>query len=99
MNCNTKGSGLFGWASSIENPYVCAWKSEYKANIKAEKWHNTFGSQADLGLAEDLSGYSCPDDWLEELEAMEPEERRLIMSELAARPDLWGQEEEVYCEY
>ncbi len=48
---------------------------------------------------EDISGYSCPDDWLEELEAMEPEERSHIMSELAARPDLLGQEEEVYCEY
>ncbi len=76
-----------------------AWESEYKANIKAGKWDSYFGSQADLGLAEDLSAYSCPDDWLEELEAMEPEERRLIMDELATRPDLWGQEEEVYCEY
>ena len=72
-----------------------AWEAEYKANIKADKCDSYFGSQADIGLAEDLSGYSCPDDWLEELEAMEPEERSLIMSELAARPDLWGQEEEV----
>ncbi len=76
-----------------------AWEVEYKANIKTGKCHKTFGSQIDLGPEEDLSGYSCPDDWLEELEAMEPEERSLIMSELAARPDLWGQEEEVYCEY
>ena len=72
------------------------WAAEYKANIKAAKWHDTFGSQADLGLVEDLSGYSCPDDWLEELEAMEPEERRLIMDELATRPDLWEEEEVAY---
>ena len=76
-----------------------AWDAEYKANIKAGRCDSYFGSQANIGLVEDLSGYSCPDDWLEELEAMEPEERSLIMSELAARPDLWGQEEEVYCEY
>ncbi len=73
-----------------------AWDAEYRANIKAGKWDNIFGSQADPGLAEDLSGYTGPDDWLEELEAMEPEERRLIMDELAARPDLWDQEEVAY---
>ena len=73
-----------------------AWDAEYKANIVAGRQHDIFGSQADLGLAEDLSGYSCPDDWLEELEAMEPEERRLIMDELAARPDLWEEEEAAY---
>ncbi len=72
------------------------WAAEYKANIKAAKWHDTFGSQASLGSAEDLSGYSWPDDWLEELEAMEPEERRLIMDELAVRPDLWEEEEMAY---
>jgi len=73
-----------------------AWGAEYKANIKAGKFDSIFGSKADLGLAGDLSGYSCPDDWLEELEAMEPEERRLIMDELATRPDLWEEEEVAY---
>jgi len=37
-----------------------------------------------------------PDDWLEELEEMEPAERRLILDELAARPDLWDEEEMAY---
>jgi hypothetical protein len=36
------------------------------------------------------------DDLLEDLEAMEPEERRLVLDELAARPDLWGEEELLY---
>ena len=72
-----------------------AWEAEYKADIKAGKWHDVFGSQAGIGLKEDLSGYSCPDDWLEELEAMEPAERQLIFDELAARPDLWDEQEEV----
>ena len=70
-----------------------AWESEHKANVKAGKWDSCFGSHADLSIAEDLSCYSCPDDWLEELEAMEPQERQLIMAELAARPDLWEEEE------
>jgi len=70
-----------------------AWEAEYKANIKVGKWHDIFGSQLDTGLAEDIAGYSCPDDWLDELEAMEPEERRLITDELAARPDLWEEAE------
>lgn len=70
-----------------------AWELEYKANIKASKWDSCFGSQMNIGLAGDISSYSCPDDWLEELEAMEPQERRLIMDELATRPDLWDQEE------
>ena len=72
------------------------WETEYKTNIKADKWPNTFGSQTGLGFEEDVSVYSCPDDWLEELEAMDPAERRLIMDELAARPDLWQETEVIY---
>ena len=35
-----------------------------------------------------------PNDWLEELEAMDPAERQMILDELAVRPDLWGEEDE-----
>jgi hypothetical protein len=72
-----------------------AWEAEYKANVQAEAWswgldgRETFGGRADLGR------YSAPEDWLEELETMEPAERRLILEELAGRPDLWGEETEV----
>ena len=72
-----------------------AWEAEYKANIKTGIWHEAFGSHVDPGL-EDLAACSCPDDWLEQLEAMEPQERRLIMDELAARPDLWDETEVDY---
>ena len=44
----------------------------------------------DLGKPSTLDRVSVPDDWMEELEAMEPAERQLIMDELSARPDLWG---------
>jgi len=69
------------------------WEAEYQANIKVGKCSGYFGSHGDLDLVEDISNYSCPEEWLEELEEMEPEERRLIMDELANRPDLWDQEE------
>ena len=74
-----------------------AWEAEYQANIKACSDRALLGSCFGY-QGEDISCFSCPDDWLEELEAMEPEERRLIMDELAARPDLWG-EREVTCEF
>ena len=70
-----------------------AWELEYKANIKASKWDNMFGSCGGTELVDDVAAYACPDDWLEDLEAMEPQERRLIMDELATRPDLWDAEE------
>ena len=69
-----------------------AWEAEYKANIKAGHWPDLPDSywreQPETGVAECCT----PDDWMEELEAMEPEERRLVMDELSARPDLWGEE-------
>jgi hypothetical protein len=75
-----------------------AWEAEYQANIKAESLFKSFGSQVDLGLDEDVSSYSVPNDWLEEFEDMEPAERQYVLDELAGRPDLW-EESEVICEY
>jgi hypothetical protein len=79
-----------------------AWEAEYKANINAERWslldaQRDFGRDLgrDFGAPSDLTRRSIPDDWMEELEAMEPAERQLIMDELAGRPDLWGDREEV----
>ena len=46
-----------------------------------------------LGLHPSLGRCSAPDDLVEELEAMEPAERRLVMEELSSRPDLWGEGE------
>ena len=81
-----------------------AWEVEYKANIDTMTW--TWGLDAheplgrDFGkpsvLASTLGRVSVPDDWMEELEAMEPAERQLIMDELAVRPDLWGEETEAF---
>jgi len=72
-----------------------AWEAEYKAHIKAEVWPEVevFGSQLAFNTETDYSPWSVPDEWIEELEAMEPEERKQILDELAGRPDLWGEEE------
>ena len=75
-----------------------AWQVEHDANIKAKSHELLAGSCFGYTGDEDLTGYSCPNDWLEELEAMEPAERRLVMDELAVRQDLW-QESEVYDEF
>ena len=76
-----------------------AWEEEYKANIKALAWPEMqlFGARTDPART-DYSAVSVPEDWIEELEAMEPEERQQILSELAGRPDLW-QESEVFDEF
>lgn len=64
-----------------------AWQAEYDANIKPGRWHGTHGSQADLGLEDDLSCYCFPDDWQDELDGMEPAEQQAISAELGGLPD------------
>ena len=64
-----------------------AWEAEFKANIRAIAFESQ-GRDLFGYWDSDLYGGSCPESWLEELEAMEPDERRLVMDELALRPDL-----------
>jgi len=65
-----------------------AWEAEYKANVRTVPWPSGGFAvvQADLGDC------AAPDDWLEELEAMEPAERQAGLEELTARSELWGRE-------
>ena len=70
-----------------------AWEAEYNANIKADVFgfggfdHDKYGA----GLADS----SCPDEWLEQLDDMDPAERQIVLDELAIR----AAEEEVACEH
>lgn len=78
-----------------------AWQAEYEANVHAGRVSgyfgtDVFGADDEFSYADDLSSCSMPEDWLEELEAMEPAERRMILDELAVRPDLWDDEEVAY---
>ncbi len=74
------------------------WEAEYTSNIKGLAGYGLAGNASVLdyfGGQADLSGYTCPEDWLEDLEAMEPAERQAILDELGIRPDLWEEREEV----
>ena len=73
-----------------------AWEVEYQANIKGEMKDNIFGSDGPVDLAEEFYDYSYPQDWVEELETMDPDERKQVLDELASRPDLWSEREVVY---
>ena len=75
-----------------------AWEAEYKANIKAHSWSRGVLCDDEILLDPqelDLSDYALPQDILEQLEEMEPAERRSVLDELAGRPDLWTEESEV----
>ena len=58
------------------------WEAEYKANVRTCAVR--IPRQSHFGADErDLYGCSFPDDWLEELQDMEPEERQYLLGELA----------------
>ena len=74
-----------------------AWEAEYKANIKVHSWPGGVICDNEILLDQeelDLSDYSLPQHILEELEEMEPAERRAVLNELTGRPDLWTEESE-----
>lgn len=72
-----------------------AWEAEYQANVHSESavWEAITAGRAEKAKEPDLRG--VPEDWLEDLEAMEPSERRLVRDELAARPELWADDGEM----
>ena len=75
-----------------------AWKTEYDANIKVAALSRglVFDDDVHMDSTEpDLSEYSLPQDILEQLEEMEPAERKAVLDDLAIRPGLWDEESEV----
>ena len=73
-----------------------AWEAEYQANILAPSWTNVQPLGKEPRLMDDPREYALPADIVEQLEMMEPAERRAVLDELAGRPDLWSDEMEVY---
>ena len=71
-----------------------AWAAEYRANILPARWEVPVVGNHERTAPTGFGSYSLADDLLEDLDAMEPEERRYVLDELAARPDLWDQEHE-----
>ena len=69
-----------------------AWEAEYRANIRADSWTGTLGLESQRSLTAAESGRFA-DDWLDAFEEMDPDDRRFVIDELAARPDLWDESE------
>jgi len=99
FNVGPGGQILIPVAVDYRLPFAAAdhpaWEAEYQAHIQTEPtgWDSVLVEHEKT--KKDQQIHSAPDDWLEELEGMEPEERRLVLDELAARPELWGEESEV----
>ena len=83
------------YARDFDASNCAQWQAEFEANIRAASWAplcSTFSTElVDL----ELDGYQMPEEWIERLEGMDPAERQEFLDELAARPDLWGEESEV----
>ena len=63
------------------------WEAEYEANIDADAEMGLVGC---FGATEcEFIDYPMPDDWLAELEEMDPADRQYVLDELAGRASLW----------
>ena len=72
------------------------WDSEYRANVKAVEWSSCFGNSGNSAAQGKVGSMALPHDFINEFERMDPEDRRLILNELADEPDLWNDEEVTY---
>jgi proteasome lid subunit RPN8/RPN11 len=72
-----------------------AWEAEYQANVRVIPLvRECFGAQP--FLEEELwAGRPVPAEWLEDMAAMDPAERQLVLDELADWSDPWEEESEV----
>ena len=93
FNVGPKGQILVPVQVTYTDPFPAtdheAWEAEYQTNIKGRKEDSIFGGEAVADLAGEFYDYSYPQTLIEELETMEPDERKLVLDELAGRPDLW----------
>jgi len=69
-----------------------AWKAEYQGNIRSDPWTWSLGETFAASPRKETS-VSLADDWLDAFEEMDPADRRFVIDELAARPDLWDESE------
>jgi len=71
-----------------------AWEAEYRDHVIAASWpDNPPPTPPENPPLPDLGSYGLPYDFLDEFEAMEPAERQFVLDELAARPELWDEQE------
>ena len=77
---------------------IDAWEKEYKANVHRSSW--SWGAREALDTDQEMFGADPSEtydaeDWMAAFEDLEPEGRSAILQELASRPDLWHEAEEV----
>lgn len=75
-----------------------AWDLEYKANVRQEVSltpNLTAGTNARAAVAANADESVLSYDFMERFEGMDPVQRQIILDELADRPELWDQEDEV----
>ena len=74
------------------------WKTQYLDNVVEDDIFNLSGKSKKSKTAqpEEIGGFSCPEDLMEELELMHPSERQAFMDELAVRSDFWDESEVLY---
>ena len=87
------------------HPFACsdqkAWQKEYEANVQVETYapHSQLADLASSGLDDDVADWRdflLPEDLIEELEAMDHDDRDMVFSELANRGVLPGESEVRY---
>jgi proteasome lid subunit RPN8/RPN11 len=73
-----------------------AWDAEYAAHVRAVDWFSQpLLAGPKPAEAAPVSNCAAPEGLIDELEKLGPLERQLILDELAERPDLWNNEQEV----
>jgi len=71
------------------------WDAEHAANVRAMDWLSPLPAGEKRLVAGDLVDSLLPYDFLQEFEQMDPAQRQIILDELAERPELWSEENEV----
>ena len=76
-----------------------AWEAEYKANIKTVKLSSCLFYNDEYSLDQeelDMNTRCLSHEILEQLEEMEPAERKAVLDELAGESDLWNESEAMF---
>lgn len=70
------------------------WDAEYKTNIRVVDWLGSKEGDDGSPVKNDAGDLALQHDFIDEFENMDPTDRRFVLDEMAARPDLYEQEEE-----
>ncbi len=72
-----------------------AWDAEYAANVKATSDLAVLREDQTYLTEREPDAYGLPCDFMDEFLELDPQERQMVLDELAGQPDLWDQEGEV----